>query len=251
VGSGFSLRQFLWTLSALGAIIAVVAFLSYRFEVGLSLQAGGKPLVRVRLRVRFLRLTLRREWRLEELKATDILSVVQRAADRRTQARTRPDTPAAPTAATEAPSSSDETNKPDLRAAGPIISEIIAALSLDRLTLQIRLSTGDAGRTALACGTLNALGGLAAVALTRLPGGPRRAAISAQPLWLSEQALRADFRCIARPRVSQAISAAWHAYMAFRAASARPARARPQVSWHWPGLRLNGTAGNAYRARRG
>ncbi len=175
-------------------------------------------MLRIRLTLRFLGMLHRREWRLDGFRAGTPFGAPWLQG---------------------------------LSAAVPLVRRTAAGLSLQRLTLRVRLSTGDAAETAVVCGALNALGGLAAVGLRRLPHAPRRIAFWVQPLWRQDRVWRADLRCIARPRLSQAIFAAWHLNCALRAANARPLPAQPIAAWRRPSLRFGSTAGMASRARRG
>lgn len=236
------LGRYIWLLWGLGTVILIAAALwFYRFEITLRVQAGGRPLVRARLRLRIFGLVMRREWRFDQAEVTEVARRALLATiDRQSEAL--PSSPAPrPRAA----------GRPGPSIVQPMARVVLEALSLRRLSLRVGISTGDAAQTAVACGLLNALGGLAAIAVRRLPHAPRRIAVAIRPVWRPDRMWRADLRCIASPRLSQAIPAAWHLYFASRAASAGQPRARPQVAGRWPRLRLGGEAGTISRARRG
>lgn len=226
------MARHLWFAS--GAVICVAAFTwLYRFELSIRLQAGGRPLLRVRLRLRILGIALRREWRVDRLDAGDVARRVLRTGGAGRQPPSEATQPGKPRPGTPR----IETSHPRTPHTGRWLKfarHIVAALSLRQLTVRMSLSTGDAAQTAVACGVLNALGGVAAAGIKRLPHAPRRVAIEAHPLWGPDRVWLLDLRCIARPRLSQAISAAWRLYLAFRAAGAL---------WAGPAARIPATAG--------
>jgi hypothetical protein len=220
----------------------------YRFEVALRVQAGGRPLVRANVRLRIFGLVMRREWNFGRADVSGLARWVLKLAagppeDGLPEGCPAPQPRAAPRSSRSSTHSAS---------AAPLTTrEILEALSLRRFSLKIGISTGDAAQTAVVCGFLNAAGGIAVAGIKRLPHLPPRVAILAQPLWRSDQMWRVDLRCIANPRLSQAIFAAWRLYCAFGGAGAGQARARFPAFRRRPRVRLGEGIGTLSRARRG
>lgn len=86
----------------------------------------------------------------------------------------------------------------------------------ERLEAQVTLSLGDAAATALACGLVNAIMGLVGARLQASPARPLLVRAHCRPDWAVQAGWTAEARCILRPTLSQAISAAWYAYRLWR-----------------------------------
>lgn len=103
-----------------------------------------------------------------------------------------------------------------LRRVRPLLGYAVRALSLERITVRVAVGTGDAADTAVLCGLLQAMGGAGLALMSTLDGAPRNASFRVVPSWSGSAVVRLEFICIAKPRLSQAILAAWRVYRAYR-----------------------------------
>lgn len=203
-------------------LLAVLALFLVRARIWLHLQAGGEPLLDVRLGVRVLAFRRERHVLIPGAQGRAMLGRLVRealsgAGSRRTAARQsrQPGRVAAVPAAAKF---------------APLAGDVIEAVSLDTVDVAVSLGTGDAAGTAVLCGLANAVGGVGLALLSRAEGRPRHASFRVVPRWGDRAGATLRLDCIARPRLSQAIFAAWRVYRAYRpsgpARGTMPGRAR-------------------------